>query len=231
MYVIASSDERFTQQCADAVPKPEELYPGHVRDLHTLIVLLKKPQPTINVLMLDIALMGDKGVHQITEFINLRPEMHIILFVEEAEQREEISAILFGAKAYCAKGIDFKQIPKIIKAILRGEVWVDRLFVTRLLSEIQDISEAKHQEAQHLDQEIKDLTKRETQIAELVANGATNRDIAEKLSITERTVKAHLGTIFKKMHVKDRLQLAICLNRHHQIPTIWHGMLEESKKK
>lgn len=229
MYVIASADEDFTQTCETSLPGSADLYPGHVRDYDTLMMLLKKPQPNINVLLLDATLLPQDGVNQINNFLSLRPEMHILYFVEVADQREEISAILFGVKAYCTKSMDFQLLGKIITAVLKEEIWVDRLFVTRLLAEIQDISEAKQQEAHSLDFNLKDLTKRENEIAELVANGATNRVIAEKLKITERTVKAHLGTIFKKMNVKDRLQLAISLNRHHQIPAIWHGMLEDNK--
>lgn len=229
MIVIASDDAHFSDQCRGSLEERFPLYEGHIRTMHALMSLLKHLQSPMDILLLDLTLLGEEAMSKITGLLELRPWLHMIIFVKEYDQREEISAILFGAKAYCLKSMDFAVLPKIISAVMQNEVWVDRLFVTRLLSEIRDISEAKHQEALHLDHHIKDLTPRENQIADLVGNGKTNRSIAETLGITERTVKAHLGTIFKKMCVRDRLQLAISLNRHHQIPGIWHSMLEETK--
>lgn len=225
--VIASDDHNFATRCQASIGDKFACYEGHISDYHALMNLIKKTQTPISILMVDISLLGEEGIHQISELLELRPDMNLVIFVPKLNQRDEISAILFGAKAYLEKSMDFSLMPKIIHAILRNEIWVDRLFVTRLLAEIRDISAAKHQEARNLHHGVKDLTCRENEIAELISSGATNRMIAETLLITERTVKAHLGTIFKKMHVKDRLQLAICLNRHHQIPVIWHGMIRE----
>jgi DNA-binding NarL/FixJ family response regulator len=56
----------------------------------------------------------------------------------------------------------------------------------------------------------------------LIATGASNRRIAEKLNISERTVKAHLGGIFKKIGINDRLQLALYMNKYHQLSSLWH---------
>jgi DNA-binding NarL/FixJ family response regulator len=141
------------------------------------------------------------------------------------DEREEISAILFGAKAYCSFAINLSLLPKVLNTVMANELWVDRKFVTRLLTEIEDITQAKHSEAQRLDKGIATLTPRETEIACLVATGASNRRIAELLSISERTVKAHLGVIFRKIGISDRLQLALYMNRHRQLSSIWHGKI------
>ncbi|HRE31701.1 MAG TPA: helix-turn-helix transcriptional regulator, partial [Candidatus Berkiella sp.] len=114
-------------------------------------------------------------------------------------------------------------LPKVINTVMANELWVDRKFVTRLLLEIEDITHAKHQEAKHLDKGVAAMTPRECEIAGLVATGASNRKIAEQLSISERTVKAHLGVIFRKIGITDRLQLALYMNRYQQITSIWHG--------
>lgn len=67
-----------------------------------------------------------------------------------------------------------------------------------------------------VDPELNELTSRELMVAEQVAHGASNREIAEALDITERTVKAHLSAIFEKLGVRDRVQLALAMNN---IPT------------
>ncbi|MBI2791377.1 MAG: response regulator transcription factor [Gammaproteobacteria bacterium] len=139
------------------------------------------------------------------------------------DQREEISAVLFGAKAYCSFDLNIELLPKVIKTVCMNELWVDRKFVTRLLIEIEDITQVKHAEAKRLDKGVAAMTPRESEIASLVATGASNRRIAEQLNISERTVKAHLGVIFRKIGITDRLQLALYMNRHQQLSAIWHG--------
>jgi two-component system nitrate/nitrite response regulator NarL len=67
-----------------------------------------------------------------------------------------------------------------------------------------------------VEQELNDLTAREQMVAEQIATGATNREISERLEITERTVKAHLSAIFEKLGVRDRVQLALAMNN---VPT------------
>src|SRR5262249_11177080 len=136
---------------------------------------------------------------------------------------EEISAVLFGAKAYCHAERDLSILPKVVKAVMGNELWVDRKFVTRLLAELDDITAARRKETKNLDAGMAKMTPRETEIAEYVARGASNRKIAEELNISERTVKAHLGVIFRKLSIHDRLQLALYMNRHQQISDIWHS--------
>ena len=67
-----------------------------------------------------------------------------------------------------------------------------------------------------IDESLNDLTARELMVAEQIATGATNREIAQRLQITERTVKAHLTAIFEKLGVRDRVQLALAMNK---VPT------------
>jgi two-component system nitrate/nitrite response regulator NarL len=115
--------------------------------------------------------------------------------------------------------------------VLSNEVWVDRQFVNRLLNEIQDITQSRQKEAKQLDKGIDLMTPRESEIAELIATGASNRRIAENLSISERTVKAHLGVIFRKIGISDRLQLALYMNRYHQITHVWRARPDPNSDK
>jgi len=221
MILIASSDTEMATRWHQLLSTTYSLYEVDVHDRRALDLCLKKVP--FEVLVVDLQLLGDSGVNEIASLREIQPRLNIVIMARVPDEREEISAIIFGAKAYCSFNIELTILPKVIKTVMENELWVDRKFVTRLLSEIEDITHAKHQEAQHLDKGIATMTPRECEIAALVATGSSNRKIAEQLSISERTVKAHLGVIFRKIGITDRLQLALYMNRHQQLSAVWHG--------
>lgn len=221
MILIASANSHHAAAWRQVLSPFHRLYEVDIESKHALDVCLKKS--SIDVLIVDLALLGEHGVTEIASLKDSLPNLHIIVMTDHPEEREEISAILFGAKAYCGAMRDVRLLPKVVKAVMANELWVDRKFITRLLAEIDDITSARRQETRSLDVGVAKMTPREAQIAENVAKGASNRKIAEDLNISERTVKAHLGVIFRKLGIHDRLQLALYMNRHHQISPIWHS--------
>ncbi|MFI4938666.1 MAG: LuxR C-terminal-related transcriptional regulator [Candidatus Berkiellales bacterium] len=220
MILLASQNPALAIQWRQALTTHYPIYEVDLHDLRALELCLKKAP--FDVLIVDLALLGEAGIHEISTLKAIHPTIHIIVMAQLIDKREEIAAILFGAKAYCSHDLDLTILPKIVKTILMDELWVDRHFVSRLLAEIADITEAKHAQAQQLDKGIAQLTPREIEIARLVATGASNRKIAEQLNISERTVKAHLGVIFRKIGISDRLQLALYMTHHQELSSIWH---------
>ncbi len=220
MILIATADEALAALWRQMLSSEHVMYDLAIHDIRNLEICLKKVK--FDVLILDLQILGNNGVHEISTIHGFQPELNIVIMAAELNQREEIAAILFGAKAYCTYDVDVTILPKVVNTVLANELWVDRKFVSRLLLEIEDIAKSQHTEAQELDAGLACLTVRETEIAKWVALGASNRKIAEQLSISERTVKAHLGVIFRKMKIHDRLQLALYINRHQQIGFIWH---------
>ena len=221
MILIASLDNVAAANWREALGSSHEIYETNIHDLRSLKLTLKKVK--VDLLILDTELIKQEGINEISELREIQPTCHIVAMAATIQRREEISAILFGAKAYCNINLDPKILPKVVTTVLANELWVDRKFVSRLLAEIEDITHSKHSEAKQLDKGVALLTPRENEIAALVATGASNRKIAERLSISERTVKAHLGVIFRKIGITDRLQLALYMNRHQQLSAIWHG--------
>lgn len=224
MIVIATADEALATLWLQMLSQSNSdyvMYDIIIQDLRSLDICLKKVK--FDVLIVDKTILGDNGVHEISNLHDIQPDLNIIVMTRESDQREEIASILFGAKAYCPYDIDKTTLLKVVNTVLANELWVDRKFVSRLLSEIEDIAKSQHTEAQALDAGLASLTPRETEIAKWIASGASNRKIAEQLNISERTVKAHLGVIFRKIKLHDRLQLALYVNRHQQIGAIWHN--------
>ena len=118
---------------------------------------------------------------------------------------KQMEAIKQGARGYFALSLPLDKLPDALQCILHGEVWVDRHTVSALIDELtHDININQEQR-----QAINSLSPKELEVAKRVSHGATNKMIANEMNITERTVKAHLTAIFQKLHIPDRLSLAI----------------------
>lgn len=130
------------------------------------------------------------------------------------EPLEELAALAAGAVACCDTGLHHEDLERIVGIVLHGGVWVSKATIPLLVAKLQAFSGTAGQEAataaeatrpDHLD----GLTQRQRAVAEMVGEGANNKQIARALAITDRTVKAHLTTIFEKLGISDRLQLAL----------------------
>ena len=91
----------------------------------------------------------------------------------------------------------------------RASLWIRRSLSWRLLNELVTMTREQNQIRRTVSELLSNLTRREYEIATLVGNGESNKQIARRLSITERTVKAHLTEVFRKLEVADRLKLAL----------------------
>lgn len=221
MLLIATQNSELAKFWSDTLLAEFAVYEPFVKEYKHLEAIFKKNQ--IDVLLLDHTILPQQDINYITTLIDQKPNLKIVLFVNTYQPQEELSAIIFGVKAYCLKTVSAEILKKIINKIEEGELWVDRKFSGRLLSALADLTKAKHTEAVSLDSGHNTLTPREKEIANLVASGYPNRKIANTLNISERTVKAHLGVIFRKLNITDRLQLALYITKHKQLSGVWSG--------
>ncbi|MFU8765624.1 MAG: response regulator transcription factor [Haliea sp.] len=136
----------------------------------------------------------------------------VIVMTATPSEREAFQALNHGAVGYCHVEAAPEQLREIALVVEHGGLWMAPELVQRLMAlslRVVPTPAPRHPE-------LNDLTPRELMVAERVARGASNREIAEALDITERTVKAHLSAIFDKLGVRDRVQLALSMNN---IPT------------
>jgi DNA-binding NarL/FixJ family response regulator len=117
----------------------------------------------------------------------------------------QIKALKYGARGYFDVVLPIERLATAIEAVLHGEVWIERHVISGLIDELVQVPEINQQQRMA----VESLSPKELEVAKLVSHGATNKMIANKLAITERTVKAHLTAIFHKMDIPDRLSLAI----------------------
>ncbi len=139
-----------------------------------------------------------------------RPTKTLVL-TDAPTEGEAIAVLRAGARGYYSRTIDAAQLMKAVAVVQKGEIWLQRKLIPRLVAEITSLAE-RRQNAK-ADPLLEGLTARQRLTAELLSRGASNREIAAQLNISERTVKAHLTETFRYLGVSDRVQLALLLKR------------------
>ena len=135
---------------------------------------------------------------------------NIVVLANAPNQAEALHALSLGVVAYAHAYSPAKVLIEIKTVITNGGVWMGQDLLKRLIEVSTNL--AGNQAAQ-VDKHLKLLTKREKQVAIEAAKGLSNKEIARILIITERTVKAHLSSTFERLGAKDRLHLALMLNK------------------
>jgi len=170
------------------------------------------------ILLLDLALPGLGGVEGVPAVQRISPLTAIILMTSTPNDREGLAALKVGARGYCSHGMDPNLLRKAVMVVVKGEIWVARNVFAPLLEELTSLTERRHKEfPPNLDTRLDRLTPREREIAQLIGGGASNKEIAGRLNITEATVKAHLTAIFRKLGLSDRLGLALFVTEYNRV--------------
>lgn len=134
------------------------------------------------------------------------PNARMVMINSQFTEEEKMELLLLGVKGFLPKNIFRENMKKAFGAIVQGEMWVSRKLTNSLLSKlIQQTSDRKYKEPENWYK----LSRREVEILQAMASGLSNYDISEKLYISEKTVKAHINHIFKKMGVKSRTQAVL----------------------
>jgi len=134
----------------------------------------------------------------------LSPTTRTIFLTSRPDDSEALTALREGAAGYGSRQTDAGLLLAAIAVVRQGGMWVAPQVILRLIDEFA----SRHRPYDNAAQRLLGLTAREGQIAELIASGATNKEIGGRLRIQERTVKAHLSAMFHKLGVSNRHQLA-----------------------
>jgi DNA-binding NarL/FixJ family response regulator len=159
-----------------------------------------------------------RSLIDLTSAANIRrsaPQSKILLLSDRPDEEEGIAFLRLGVVGYANTYISRNRLREAVRVISQEGVWVGQKIMQRLIRESMGAKKTTDEAAQKIPA---GLTRREAEIASLVASGMANNNISEKLGITERTVKAHLTTIYNKTGTKSRLQLALLVNRQSGAP-------------
>lgn len=136
----------------------------------------------------------------------------------EWSEQNQIKALVHGAAGYCGQLEPAELLLQAIERVLIGEIWIQRSIIPKVIekllkaqqSTVNKVEEMPTKESSIL---LQTLSIRELDVARIISSGGSNKVIASKLFISERTVKAHLSSIFKKLKVPDRLHLALFIRQ------------------
>ena len=123
---------------------------------------------------------------------------------------EEWAFFRAGVRGCCRNDIDSGALKTLVMTVQQGELWIRRTLTYRLLNQLDETDKKNENDRSCLGL-LPSLTRREYEISMQVRNGGSNKQIAQSLEITERTVKAHLTGVYRKLGIVDRLKLAIIL--------------------
>jgi DNA-binding NarL/FixJ family response regulator len=182
--------------------------------LHDLLVRVPAAGPALAVI--DSKTPGYDGEARLKQLKEENPALKILLVGERMAPEKELAALAAGAMGCCSPDLEADQIRRILAIVEEGGVWISNAALPQLLQRLRIRSESTATPADpvHPEQQgLTSLTQREREIANMVAAGESNKVIARHLNITDRTVKAHLTTIFQKLQVHDRLQLALLVSK------------------
>lgn len=167
-----------------------------------------------HLVMLDPAMFGESLPETIIKILETAQHTRILVIKDSTKKPiDQMSLFKTGAHGFCAADIQPGLLIKAARAVCQGEIWVPRQLITQLIGELARENSTDIQKLSRAGaKSVEILTPRELQVAKMVHLGGNNKIIARELEISERTVKAHLSAIFRKLDIENRLHLALFFN-------------------
>ena len=155
-----------------------------------------------DVVLLDLIMPGMDGVETTRRIKQISPRTQVVVLTSYHEDAHIFPALKAGAISYILKDMKMEKLVDVLRRAMQGEVTLHPRVAARVLQNIRGENSGE----QPL---FTELTDRELDVLKLIANGLTNSQIAEKLVISENTVKGHVSNILSKLHLADRTQVAV----------------------
>jgi len=156
-----------------------------------------------DIVLLDIIMPEMNGIKVLPAIREKSPKTKALMLTVAKDEAMILKALKAGAKGYLSKDVGISDLIKAIQAVHQGELWVERKLMARFF-EGESIADPKDDDRPGKTKE--GLTPREQEVLRLLTKGSTNKEIAKALFISEKTVKSHLNSIFRKLKVSRRLQ-------------------------
>jgi DNA-binding NarL/FixJ family response regulator len=189
--------------------EPEFEVVGEAADGGEAIALVQQAHP--DILLLDLAMPRMPGLETLRELAPQRNGTRVILLTAAIENRQMIEALQIGARGVVMKEVATQILLKAIRTVMAGQYWVGRESTADVVQYLKAHATAQ----QPSKAKSYGLTRREIEILSTIVSGLSNKEIAQKFSLSEDTVKHHLTNIFDKLGVSSRLELALfAINNH-----------------
>lgn len=167
------------------------------------LAAIKLAEETVpDVVLMDLIMPEMGGVEATRRIKDVSPRTQIIVLTSYHDDEHIFPALQAGAVSYLLKDVRMEELAEAIRRAVRGEATLHPRVASRIIQELQG---GRTWELNP----FTELTNREMEVLKLIANGLSNSDIAEKLVISEYTVKGHVSNILSKLHLADRTQAAV----------------------
>jgi two-component system NarL family response regulator len=204
--VLIADDHRVVREGLAAILKTKENIEvvGEAQDGQEAVEKARALVP--DVILMDVSMPRMGGVEATRIIKREFPHIGIVALTMYEDQQYIFDLVRAGATGYLLKDTDSAQIVAAIRAIYRGESLIHPSVASKILAEFSLLAQRKGKKPSWVEH---DLTDREITVLRLVADGKTNKEIANSLDLSEKTVKNHVRNIFHKLQVYDRTQAAI----------------------
>ena len=201
--VIADDHTLFREGLAGIIAGAEDFeVVGQAGTMEEAVQLARDLLPDFILLDIDMPGGGLEAARIVAEEC---PVTRIIILTSSEEDDHLIGALKIGARAYILKGVAARELIRILLAVWAGESYVPPMLAASLLLEMREAHSQQKQVASPLDE----LTPREREILESLAAGLSNKEIGEKLFLSEKTVKHYMTNILQKLQVRNRVEAAL----------------------
>ncbi len=162
-----------------------------------------------DIVVMDIRLPGKNGIEATRDIIETRPETKVIMLTSHADDDVLFDAISAGASGYVLKQIGSDDLVRALETVGRGESMLDPALTQKVFQRVRE--SARRAE----DEYFAALTEQEINILSLITEGLTNREIAERVFLSEKTVRNYVSSILSKLDLSSRAEAAAYAVRHH----------------
>lgn len=209
--LIADDHKLFRQGLISLMRTREDLVEvvGEAETGADVVRLAEHLQP--DVILMDIYMPQGDGLQAAREIRERFPKIAVVMLTSSESDTHLYEAVSLGAAGYLLKSLDAGELFGLLEGVMHGEAAMTKAMATRLLKDVARRSNDPDKSEDY-------LTERELTVLRLVASGASNLEIGEKLSISVNTVKSHLRSILDKLQLENRTQAATYAVNHGLVP-------------
>jgi DNA-binding NarL/FixJ family response regulator len=173
---------------------------GEARDGEEAVRLADDVRP--DVILMDVTMPEMDGVEATRQIKKDQPDVRIVMLTMHADQEVLASAIRAGASGYLVKDCSTEEIASAVRMAASGETALSPQLAASMLDEVRKLDQPQSDEDRV-------ITKREEEVLQLIADGCSTPEVAERLFISQKTVKNHLASIYQKLDARDRTQAVL----------------------